>query len=284
MKNVIIYLVRSTEGSIRNLVRSIEFLQKNFLPWSPADILVFHEDGFDQESTLSRLPKGLSVLFAKVDFAPVHPGMENLSRGQKGYRHMCHFFANDIFERSELAEYDYYMRLDEDSFILSPLPFNLFEKMAREGLKYVYRLEMNEKKSVSHGLIATAEAFFAANPRFNIAKPRIRRQKLYYTNFEVGNLRWFRAKGWQRYFAAIDATGGIWRRRWGDAPIRWLGLQYLLKPEEMYCLKKMKYFHQFMLHSGFSFRLPHDYLRYGLIILIDNVQRTLAKRFRKMIK
>ena len=124
MRNAIVYLVRGHEASIASLERSLALLKRNFLPWSPADVLIFHEDNLKPEQLEGRTA-GLSVKTVLVDFSAIPPEMANLPPGQRGYRHMCHFFANDIFLRPELADYDYYMRLDDDSFILSPLTFKM---------------------------------------------------------------------------------------------------------------------------------------------------------------
>lgn len=270
MKAIIAYLSRSTDDNIRQMLRSIRLLEKNFLPWSPADIIIFHESGFDksliERETGCKTSAG-SIRFAQVDFSANHPGLENLAKGQRGYRHMCHFFANDVFSRQELAKYDYYMRLDVDSYLLSKVRYNIFERMSQRGWRYVYRMEMNEREYVANGLLDVTRAFFVANPALNIAKPSIRRVGLYYTNFEICDLAFFRDTPWQRFFAAIDAAGGIWRCRWGDAPIRWLGLKHLLRPCEIYCIRQLSYFHQFRLRSGFACRLPLEYLRYAALVM-----------------
>jgi hypothetical protein len=45
------------------------------------------------------------------------------------YRHMCRFWADGIFRHPAMQEYDYYWRFDTDSFLLSPLPFDIFRYM-----------------------------------------------------------------------------------------------------------------------------------------------------------
>lgn len=278
-KNVIVYLSRSEESNIRQMIHSIHLLDRNFLPWSPADILVFHEAGFDKSLILAdEIAAKHGVKFAEVDFSAIHPGMEDLSKGQRGYRHMCHFFANDIFLREELSQYDYYMRLDVDSYILNKIPFDIFGKMKKDGLKYVYRMVMTEHSKVAVGLKDLALDFFAKNPDLNKAAPRIKKLRLFYTNFEICDMAFFRGSTWQRYFAAIDARGGIWRHRWGDAPIRWIGLKHLLMPSEMYCLKAMTYFHQFKICKGFASRLPWDFAKYLLSVFSEDLKTAIAKR------
>lgn len=278
MNAVLVWLCRSTQESVANLLRSMDFASRNFLRWSPADILVFHEDGFDEDA-VRRGAKTLNLpgnlRFAKVDFSAVKPGFENLAQQARGYRHMCHFFGDDIFNRAELSCYDYFMRLDDDSYILSQIKFNVFDKMSKEGIKYSYRFEMTENKNVCQGLLETAQAFIDANPHLNRTGARPKKVKLYYTNFEICDLKWFQSEPWKKYFEAIDAANGIWTNRWGDAPIRWLGLQYLLVPKEILPLKWMAYQHQFRLRRGFMSRLPLEYIRYALTIVIYNVKNLI---------
>ena len=135
MRNVVVYLVRGHEASLVALERSLALLKRNFLPWSPADVLIFHEDNLKAEQLAGRT-SGIPVKTALVDFSAIPPEMADLPPAQRGYRHMCHFFANDIFRRPELAGYDYYMRLDDDSFILSPLTFDAFARMRERRFRY----------------------------------------------------------------------------------------------------------------------------------------------------
>lgn len=283
MKNVIVYLLRSTDLSIANAVASLKCLKRNILPWSPADLLIFHETDFDHRKFLSAVaPLGLSNLrLAQVDFSLTPPSMASLSPAQRGYRHMCRFFANDIFLRPELSGYDYMMRQDDDSFILTPVKFNLFDRLRARQQLYAYRMVMNEKPAFCTGLAETAAGFFAANPALALRTPSIGRVKLYYTNFEICDLNWFRGNAWQKFFAAIDRANGIWEHRWGDAPIRWIGLQYLLKHESIVCLKNFTYRHQFTVRKGFTSRLPLEYARYVLSFLCSAYLKPLLSSRRR---
>lgn len=241
MRNAIVYLVRGHEASIASLERSLALLKRNFLPWSPADVLIFHEDNLKPEQLEGRTA-GLSVKTALVDFSAIPPEMANLPPGQRGYRHMCHFFANDIFLRPELADYDYYMRLDDDSFILSPLTFNVFARM-RGGHRYAYRVILRDRPHVCVGLGDVVARHFGESPHAGRCKPPPP-YRCFYTNFEICDLAWFRGPEWQSYFAAIDRARGIWKYRWGDAPIRYYGVMNSLPPEAVLNLVEMHYHHQ----------------------------------------
>lgn len=43
-----------------------------------------------------------------------------------GYNHMIRFWMRNLFELPEIGALDYYMRLDTDSYILSPIHFDIF--------------------------------------------------------------------------------------------------------------------------------------------------------------
>ena len=51
---------------------------------------------------------------------------------------------------------------------------------------------------------------------------------MFYTNFEVARIGLFRSEDYMRWFQYIDATQNQFLHRWGDAPIRWLGLSTFL--------------------------------------------------------
>jgi len=52
----------------------------------------------------------------------------------------------------------------------------------------------------------------------------------YFTNFEVARLSILRSQAYQEWYQHLSTTGGIFFHRWGDAPIRFLGLQMLPNP------------------------------------------------------
>ncbi|CAM9689269.1 unnamed protein product [Discosporangium mesarthrocarpum] len=46
----------------------------------------------------------------------------------------------------------------------------------------------------------------------------------FYTNFEVASLKMLRSSEYMQWFEAVDRSGGMFLHRWGDAPLRFLGL------------------------------------------------------------
>ena len=63
------------------------------------------------------------------------------------------------------------------------------------------------------------------------------------TNFEVGDLNFFRAEAYQSLFRALDATNGFVERRWGDAPFRTLAIETLAPRGAVIALRHPAYVH-----------------------------------------
>ncbi|CAM9458015.1 unnamed protein product [Ectocarpus sp. 4 AP-2014] len=55
----------------------------------------------------------------------------------------------------------------------------------------------------------------------------------FYTNFEVARIQMLRSSWYQDWFNAVDKTGSIFYNRWGDAPIRFLGLAMHLPADKI---------------------------------------------------
>ena len=57
-----------------------------------------------------------------------------------GYRYMCQFWSHTVFHHPTIKNnYDYIMRLDDDSYLLEPLEYDLFEYANENNLDYIYR-------------------------------------------------------------------------------------------------------------------------------------------------
>ena len=276
-RDAIVYLTRSSQLDL--LKRSVDLLCDNFLPHSPADVFVFHEDDCDMEALRAATTRARPT-FCLVDFSSVPPGCENLPRGQIGYRHMCRFFANGWFLRPELGGYRYVMRMDVDSFILSPCRENLFERMRREGRRYAYRAVLKDARRYCTDLWKTAEEHFRAagiEPKARLYKD-IREPGIFYTNFEICDLSWFESSPWQAFFKAIDEAGGIARHRWGDAPIRYIGVRALMEPAEIWQAIPLHYQHWYRWNAGSRHRnvfwLVRCYFKTAVSLLKEKLGRS----------
>ena len=83
-------------------------------------VIIFHEEMTDEikKEFLDIYPE---ISFIEVDFQNNNlPHNKSISKAGKGYMMMCRFFSGVMQQNPALKEYDYYMRFDDDSFLLEP--------------------------------------------------------------------------------------------------------------------------------------------------------------------
>jgi len=250
MNNKIIYLIRNSEKDLKLFEKSIELLQENFLPSNPYPVFVFHED--IEESYFNRF---------KIDLTPVRISFEIPDFLQEqnvpelitvpgvpfpftvGYRHMCRFFSGDMYFQEVLADTDYYLRLDNDSFILNPVRYDLFKFMDNREIIYGFNRVHTDNPLVVDGLWELSQEYCEGKEVLKKPFTDIKHPNIYYTNFEIAKFDWFLQKDYLDYYKFIDKSGGIYHKRWGDAAIKYLGVEMFLEDNKKHCFSDVKYFH-----------------------------------------
>jgi hypothetical protein len=246
-KNAIIYLVRTTNHDLNLLNTSIGLLKKNFIGLDKVDILIIHEKSLepalDFVKSLHPNMKFQEIEFKIPDFynkfeIPLnfpHPFVPGMSFSM-GYRHMCRLFSGEIFKLPIIRNYENYLRLDTDSFIHG-CDFDIFDFVEKNSVKYGYieQAVQYDEPGVTKGLWDLAKTI---KPDLDIEE-----NKMYYTNFEICNVEWFNSKEYMEFYEKIDQSGGIMTGRWGDAPIRYLGVNMFMDKHNIHGFSNINYQH-----------------------------------------
>ncbi len=248
-KNCIIYLVRTSEKDLEMLNKSLQLVDENVLTSSEnVDVILFHEIGFNDYKSQVHQIKNANIIFQNIVFPEPpegtpdmfpHPNPDQVAMGNLGfsigYRHMCWFFSGGMYDQSILQDYKYYLRLDTDSFILSPINYDIFKMMSDGGYRYGFIEEAIQKDdpAVIEGLWDFAGGTVSG----------IDEGLMYYTNFEIGEIEWFRNGLYHMFFKRIEWNGGIYIKRWGDAPIKYLGVTLFMPPQWKIPVKGFTYQH-----------------------------------------
>jgi alpha 1,2-mannosyltransferase len=266
MKNCITYLLRSSKEDIEMLNKSLFLLEKNLLHRTKNyDVIIFYEK--DLGNLKDDINTNLNLLFYEVVLTPPiyeneiseripefypHPTHGNgpIAYGHPGftigYRNMCRFFSGKFHELEILSNYEYYLRLDTDSYILSELNYDIFEFAKQNDLIYGYcepAVQIDNPKVVE-GLKEFTKNFLMLNElKTYISIDSIPEGKMFYTNFELGKVNWFLNSDYIKFFKSIDNSGNIYIKRWGDAPIKYLGVNLFCNPKNIIPVKGFTYQH-----------------------------------------
>lgn len=261
-KNCIIYLVRSSQDDVEMLNKSFDLLYKNLLRHTFAEVIVFHEGDFYE--FIPNIVANFEVKYIQVninhsysedieflipEFFP-HPTHGNgpIAFGHpgfsRGYRNMCRFFSGEYL--NHIRGYKYYLRLDTDSYILSDLGYDIFSWAENKDLSYGYCAQAIQLDNplVVKGL-KDFSINFIENYQYDVfVDPKcIESGKMYYTNIEMGHVEDLINSNYYNYYKAIDQMGGIYIHRWGDAPIKYIGINMFLDPSKIIPFEGFVYQH-----------------------------------------
>ena len=155
-----------------------------------------------------------------------------------GYRHMVRFFVLGIWDVVADLGYSHVMRLDEDSFLWSPIRYNLFEFMRDRRLDYAYRLGGWERAfetrfagpmDVFHSSLRQyaldhqldlrwlLDTCLGARSVANFSIYNCGNAYVFYNNFFVTRVGFWRRPDVQAFLRYVNSTESIYYERVGDA-------------------------------------------------------------------
>ena len=66
---------------------------------------------------------------------------------------------------------------------------------------------------------------------------------LVWSNFEIGDLDFFRSPEYLTYFEHLDEAGGFYYERWGDAPVHSIAAALFLPKSQLHFFDEIGYYH-----------------------------------------
>ncbi len=297
---VILYLARSSQADVADLIKSLKLLRKNFLKRFSYPVIVFVEESFTSEwKKLIQKDAGIRCRFETVRFeVPSFLAGEQFPeyvlepKFKMGYRHMCRFFSGVIYRHPALRDFKWYWRLDTDSFVFGRVKYDPFKFMQKHGLRYGYPVISEDNPVVTEGLWDVTKKYIrekGIEPAF-LSKYLDERgdwnRAMFYTNFEISDLDFWRSEAYQDYFDRLDRSGGIYRHRWGDAPIHLLGVAMLMPEEQTHRFQDIPYQHQnFVIDPDKDkwYRRVHDRVRVFFKRFREDGTRASLRRYRHIL-
>ncbi|GAA6038031.1 hypothetical protein JCM8097_007508 [Rhodosporidiobolus ruineniae] len=187
--------------------------------------------------------------------------------GREGYHHMCRWYSGLWARHPTLAKYDWFWRLEPGVRFYCPITYDPIRYLALHGKVYGFTISVVENHNTIATLWETVERYMRARgidpePRkggvdealwgFLTKKDEASGKREFsgchfWTNFEIGDLRFFRSREYQDFFNYLDDAGGFYHERWGDAPVRALGLGLFAKLDQIHHFSDIAYQHDWFL-------------------------------------
>lgn len=294
MKPAIVYLAQNTSRDVQYgrdsrslLEKSLDLLFKNYNDQFQHDVLIFHEGDF-KEQDQREIAKGRKLIkFHEINFErPTFLATEEVpevwvgadGHYGMGHRNMIRFYAVRLFDILQDLGYDWFFRMDDDSFLHSRIGYNLFEFMEENGYEYGYRVDIRDSESSAIGFGDAVLAYLAAEkqitPTFlgehlTYASPKTHAKNLiklllmrlrsrkqyrilpaieydlwgYYNNFFITKIAFWKRPDVQAFVRHFDRIGGWYKYRWNDLIFQSATVQIFLAKSKVHKFTDWTYEH-----------------------------------------
>ena len=245
-----IYLL-TYSSRLKYIKRILSQIDQYFNEQFQYPIIIFHEKDLRELIPTVRGYSKSDIYFQEVYFTLpsflTKPVVSNIPcTSHISYRHMCRFHAKGIYEEPIMQNLDLVWRLDDDSEILRPIKYDVFQFMNTHNYTYGYVIMHWDARACTTGLWKATDEFIQSRHIQAKFFHSWKEPRLYYNNFEISNLRLWMSRGYKDYIDYLDRLGGIFYHRWGDAPIKDIAVSMFLQQNQTHYFQDIAYRHRSM--------------------------------------
>ncbi|KOG96257.1 putative mannosyltransferase [Saccharomyces eubayanus] len=162
----------------------------------------------------------------------------------RAVRYKARYLAGFFWRHPILDEFDWYWRVDPGIKLYCDIGYDLFRWMQDSGKVFGFTLSRSEAKEANDKIWDTTKKFGKDFPKFiseNNFKAFITEKDSdnfnnceFTSNFEIGNLNFYRSPAYKKFFEYIDKEGGIFYWKWTESIIHTIGLSMLLPKDKIH--------------------------------------------------
>ncbi|OAD01869.1 glycosyltransferase family 15 protein, partial [Mucor lusitanicus CBS 277.49] len=164
----------------------------------------------------------------------------NIDKGESmSWRRMTRYNMGFIAHHPLLKDLEYYWKVQPGSRYACDIQTDPFKKMKAKGQKLSFALTMVENHEnldeffdVVNGFIGSRNKPIDPNNPLGEHSGHFTNCMIY-NNFAIFSLQFLRSKEYTKYFDELDASGGFFYHRWGDALPQTIAASLLLKRSEI---------------------------------------------------
>lgn len=155
---------------------------------------------------------------------------------------MCRWNSGLFYKHPALEHMQYYWRVEPNVHFFCDVDYDVFRYMQDNNKTYGFTINLYDSPQSIPSLWPETVKFLADHTHFlhpNNAMAWVidseRRPSHnveangystchFWSNFEIGDLNFWRSQAYEEYFNHLDRAGGFFYERWGDAPVHSIAL------------------------------------------------------------
>ncbi|KAH9822679.1 nucleotide-diphospho-sugar transferase [Melampsora americana] len=199
-------------------------------------------------------------------------GKDGIVYGQsESYRHMCRYQSGFFFRHPLMLNFNYYWRVEPAIELFCDHDYDPFVFMEANRKIYSFVLSLYEYRATLPTLWNVTREFVKSNPSSlapdnslgflvdQLEKGMDAEYNLchFWSNFEIGDLRFWRSQTYLDFFNHLDRQGGFYYERWGDAPIHSIAASLFLSTYQIHQWDDIAYYHPPFTHCPTNLQKYH---------------------------
>ncbi|KAJ7453309.1 glycosyltransferase family 15 protein [Mycena galericulata] len=195
-----------------------------------------------------------------IDNEKAQAAMDQMDRmnvkygGNLAYHNMCRFNSGFFFRHPLVLKYQWYWRVEPNIKFHCDINRDPFMFMAENNKTYGFTLSVYEIPATIRTLWSSVKEFMARHPEYIHEEDnalefisndggRSYNRCHFWSNFEIASLDFWRSEAYTAFFEYLDATGGFYYERWGDAPVHSIAAALLLPKSRIHLFEEIGYQH-----------------------------------------
>lgn len=179
------------------------------------------------------------------------------------YHNMCRFYLGTFYDLPELQKYRYYWRLEPNVDFYNDINYDVFKYLQTTGKIYGFTVNLYDIDETVKTLWPETLNYLNQDDNYKYVHQNGSFQWLlenqqnpqkndntggystchFWSNFEIGDMEFFRSEAYSRWFKYLDQAGGFYYERWGDAPVHSMGLALFADKSKIHWFRDIGYFH-----------------------------------------
>lgn len=177
------------------------------------------------------------------------------------YHQMCRWNSGKFYHHPALRDIKYYWRVEPHVHFFCDIDYDVFAWMQDHNKTYGFTINLYDNPQSVASLWPSTQEFIAEHPEFLHSNNAIKwledgearpDNKIhangystchFWSNFEIGDMDFWRSPAYEAYFKHLDRAGGFFYERWGDAPVHSIGLGLFEDKSKIHWFRDIGYQH-----------------------------------------